>query len=643
MGDSSAASRPPAGALVVLCAWGVLLALCGVVGGVDSIVWYVYAIADGIPTDPLSLLQPVYNPPPMYTHAYRPLSTTLVKAGSALFGRETLGLQLQTFTHGLVLLPYGLAAWRFGRAHGSEPRIALGVAALCMALPTVLFSAWTIPEFDVLGGAFVLWAAAALRQRRPLEALAPLALAILTKETTAAMMLAWLLAWATVSWTRGRRAPAGLTVAFIAVLLAAVAPILLTPPPMTHAFSFVDERFTLVRAGGLALHDLTQLVYSVGAAGCALVALRATAGHRRMPGALIPVLAGVVVLGQPVLRFYNHYESVVATHPIWVGAWGVVLLGALAALSLSESKDDAIRGRMVLLAGAALLAGPLLTGFSRADLSARLFAPVLPAVLALAFEGMASAWRRGRVERVAAAILGVTVVSVSLFGAFNTTAAHRARFAAEAPAKAQLAADLDGDCPLVLATNRDHELAQEELEYLGAQARFAPDCTLIVQLHRTETHDGALFEHRRQLDGHDQYLEYRSGNALKDTFEANQRPPRDLHLYVQGPRARFAIAADRRPDRQLMWAADRMPEVQGPSLEQAVGVAWVPDTPLERWAGPIADDRRSQSAPFVQLPRTLAEVPRRLLLGQPLLERWVYKADQYTFHAGEEALQPEQP
>ena len=630
MGGRIAGSWPVVGVLVALSVWGGLLAAAGVVPGADSIVWYVFAIVDGIPADPVSLLKPIYNPPPMYTHAYRPLSTAVLKAGSALFGRDPGGLQVQTFLHGLVLLPYGLAAWRFGEAHGSDRRVAVAAALLSMALPTVLFSAWVLPEFDVLGGAFVLWAAAALRRGRWSHAVAPLLLAVLTKETTAALMLAWLLAWTSVSWPQGRRLPAGITLGFVGLLLLAVAPILATPPPSTHAFSVTDSRFSLGRVGALALHDLTQLVYSVGAAGCALVAVRAAAARRKMPGAWIPAAAAVVVLGQPVLRFYNHYEAVVATHPVWVGAAGLVLVGALSGLALSRDDDDAIRGRMVLLAGAALLAGPVLTGFSRADLSARLFAPVLPVVVSLALEGVALAWRRGRAEQAGAAVLGVVLASGVLFGTHNAVAAHRARFAAEAPAKAHLASTLTRGCPTVLATNRDHELALEELEQLGAQTAFSPDCALLIQLHRTATHDGDLFDREFQLNGHDQYRTFRSGAPLEAVFAANQRPADDLHLYLQGPRAAVSLPAEARPDRQLAWAAERMPEVQRSWLEQALGVAWVADTPLERWAASIADARHSEAAAYVQLPRTLAEVPRRLLTGQPLLERWTYRADQYT-------------
>ena len=104
--------------LVSVLVFGTFLAWGGVVDGADSIIYYVFGIVDKVPNDPLSILKPIFNPEPMYTYAYRPLSTAILKLGGFAFGRDIESLKAFTFLHGLALVFFGLGARSFLLAHG---------------------------------------------------------------------------------------------------------------------------------------------------------------------------------------------------------------------------------------------------------------------------------------------------------------------------------------------------------------------------------------------------------------------------------------------------------------------------------------------------------------------------------------------
>lgn len=613
--------------LLALTALGLLLAAAGVAPGVDSIVWYVFAIVDGVPDTVGGVLRPIYNPPPMYTHAYRPLSTALVKLGSAAFGRTADGLMAQGFAHGALLVGYGVAARSALVALGHGRLSALGGAALAMLTPSILFSAWTLPEFDFLGGAFVLASVGPLRRMR-LAAAAPwLALALLTKETAAVFALAWLLAWASVATTSRERRPVLVLAAFAIALLAAVAPILLVTPPVTHSFSVADPGFTPGRAALLAFHDAVQLQVSLGAAGSALVLWRWLGRRRRVPGVALLGITLCVALFAPVVHRYNHYESIVLSDWPWVLACVVALLAGLGGLAATGSDDDRLQGRLVWLGVLGLLAGPVLTGFSRADLSARLFAPVLPVVFGLGLQGAEAGWRRGGLARVGAGALAACLVWTPLAGAVNAWQSHQARFAVERGAKVDLAAALRG-CPVIIETNRDQEIAMEELARLGADPT-ALGCTQILQLAHVDTGPGALLDDPRALEGFDQTRAPASAEGLAEELRAGA-PSRPVHLYVQGPRASFSLPDPADPHRSLSWAESRMPDVRPGNTEQAVGMAYVQDTPLERFFAARVQPQRDEAATYFQVPPALESLPRRLWEGWPVVERWSWRARRWS-------------
>ncbi len=627
----SIAARPgPAGALIAL--WGLLLAVAGLAADVDPITWYVFEIVDRIGADPWSLLQPIYNPPPMFTYAYRPLSTAGVKLLSALFGRDAGGLRLQGLVHGLVLIPYGLAAARALRAHGLAPAMALAAALLAMALPTVLFSAWTIPEFDAVGAAIALWAAAELRLGRTALALLPLALALLTKETTAALTLGWLLARGLQGLARGDRGPALLAAGFGLCLALAISPILSVPAGTTHPFAAADPRFHLGRVFWLGVHLGTQLAWSLGAGGALLlVAAAATASRRR--GALRPLLLGLGLLsalGSPLLRANNHYESILITPWAWGGAWGLVALLALAALALGRaSPDEKLIAGGVLIGVGGLLAGPIATSFSRADLSARLLAPALPWLLGLGLAGLQRAWRADGATRVALGWAVACLLWTTLGGAFSAVTLQRARFAAEAAGRAALVEGLQAGCPVVFAPHPDHELGPEELAALGRVPAEVMACLQVVRLDAVDLAAATLADDPDALRGYDQARRpWVPGSAgVEAALGGGPAPLRPVALFAQGPRWMGDPEDGQALRADLRWAVGRMPEILPGTPDLAEGAAFAADPALTRAFAQAAARSAVVSEPYLQLPIHLGELPHRLLRGLPVVEPWAYRVD----------------
>lgn len=651
-----------AGTLGII-ALGLVLAWAGGAPGVDSIVFYVFEIVDKIPWDPASLLAPIYNPPPMYTHAYRPLSTVLTKLGGDAFGHDLESLRWLTMTHALFLVPYGLAARRCLRVHGYTLGVATLAAVSTMALPTVLFSAWTIPEYDMVGGIWVLLAASFVRERRWAAAAPFLVLAVLTKETTAVFMFAVLLADGAAEFRARqgtlRQRLRAFTAAgvFLVGFLAVVSPILARRPEVTTDFNVSDDDFVWLRVAWLALHDGNQLLYSLAPAGVALLLAGVLLSERpgAAPGRLAryqPLAVGAALalpFAVPIVRFYNHYESIIFSN--WeVSALAIVaLLAALGASAWRRSEPDEGRFALAIVLGAGgLLVGPILASFSRADLSARLFAPVLPllhglvwhAAVRLVADGLR--WRRGLAWASAAAFGWLPFA-----GAVNAWQFNAARFGVEVAAKQELLAALtpaaspDGrppGCPMVFYTNRDQELAVEELARWGGLPESTLACVRLIQLATTELGPGSLWQQKRKLHGHDQFREEFKGEELEQRLRQRKIMLEPLHLYVQAARSTMSAEANAALDVSWDWAVRRMPETDVGYFEQAVRVIYTRDTALERFFQDAAVTKRKRSAAFVQLPLWPHELLWRMVEGVPAIETYHYAGATYSIPAGQRPL-----
>ena len=623
---------------------GVVLAICGGTNGVDSIVWYVFAIVDAIANDPWSILQPVYNPPPMYTHAYRPLSTAIVKLLSAGFERDVAGLESMTIAHGLGLVAYGLAARYCLRAYQFKSLIATLASATSMLMPTVLFSAWTIPEFDMVGGAIILAAAGLLRRGHGIAASMFMLLAILTKETTAIIMWGWLLARAIPAWSSGNRRPARTAIGYLIVLVWAVWPILTVQPPVTHAYSLADGEFEWSKAIYLTFLNMNQVFYVLGPSGALLIALLSAS---RVKTSLVPPLLCTGILAllvlSPPAQHYNHYESIIFADWPWILAWTMTLSGALLLLMWRGAEEERVLALMLGAVFTGLLLGPILASFSRADLSARLYAPVVPVFHALAYRGAWTAIKHCDAEHLprmlsrglaGAAAFGILWHAVA--GAVSGIQFLHARFPLEMNAKQELIARLQEDarqgdpCAWVYYTNRDQELAMEELTLLGDISPEQQGCTRLIQLSRTSVAPGGFFEQSTRLHGYDHRRVEEHSKAIEASLKERSPLPVTVHLYVQVARSQMDSEVNTMLNSDFEWATDRLPETDVGFFEQTIGMTLVQDTPLERLFRTTAGEVHRLESRYVRIPFWFFEIPQRLILGIPIVEPWEYSATRYS-------------
>ena len=107
----------------------------------------------------------------------------------------------------------------------------------------------------------------------------------------------------------------------------------------------------------------------------------------------MPIWAVLLVGGlpwlAPIVRIYNHYESVTISSWLMVVCTMAPAFGALVWIAVRGERNHAVLAAAIVLAVLGLLGGPILANGARADVSARLFAPVLPLLHGLAWFGAA--------------------------------------------------------------------------------------------------------------------------------------------------------------------------------------------------------------------------------------------------------------
>ncbi len=624
---------------VTFLAWG------GVVDGADSIIYYVFGIVDKVPNDPLSILKPIFNPEPMYTYAYRPLSTAILKLGGFAFGRDIESLKAFTFLHGLALIFFGLGARRFLLAHGLSPRVSLASALLVMCSSTILWSAWTLPEYDMVGGAFVMFAGAALRNGKMRQFIPLALLAMVTKETTAALMFAYLLSYAILHLKEDRR-PLYLAGMYFLCLLAAVSPTLVVKAPVSHEFYVRSEFFELGRVVWLAMHNVSQVLYSFGPAGALL--LWHAARPQRGRGLLLLLSLGLLFL--PMARQYNHYEAIVFSDPLWVICSASLLGVGLTLLLWRGDRDQRLLSLTLVLGFLGLLAGPVLASAARSDLSARLYAPMLPILFGLALHGAEQTlsarpqpWSRW--VKTVCALLVLSLVWQSVAGGISQWQFWQARFPTELAVKQQLIERLEGPCPRVYYPNHNQELAVEELDALGDVDEEVRKCVSLVQLLETDTSARGSEWNKwivavDGLRGVDQSRNRVDSSDVTDALMNEGVMPRGMQLFVQTPRSTMGADINQRIKPDFRWAETRLPEARMGTFEQAIGIMFVETTMLEDFIKERAHYSVSEARPFFVLPLWLHELPQRLLSGLPVVERYRYEALLYGFEKGRKVEAP---
>ena len=632
----------------LVAAVGVALALVGTTEAVDGIVPWVYGIVDRVAW--LDLWRPIYNPEPMDTYAYRPLAVALVKVGLTV--ADTVGLARTgawlTAAHGLVLVAFGLSSLRLLLRLGFTPRVAALAAASALAMPSLLFSAWIVVEFDLVGATFVLLATSrlidlgAFGSGRPLLPPSPRAfwfwavLALLTKETSALQLLA-VLGVACLRPGAGRlpafdRAALRRLGLYLGLLALATAPMHFVRSDNLHAFTVFSEGFHPVRIVAILLHTLCQVVFLLAPAGVALLALTAeptggageptggagepTGGAGEPVSARRGVVAAAVAMAlyamSPVLRTYSHFEAIVFGDAVAAVALSIALVGGLALTALRG--DDATRrfSGVVLLTLIGYALAPVVLRFARADVSARIFAACVPFLHAAVWRGIGSLWRSGRAGAVASGALGVAFVLFVVSSAWNAGAFHRSRLAVEDVAKVALSKDVTMSCPAIVATNAVQLTTTEELVSRGARLGAC------AWIETTTT----------QPEGTETLAAFIGRGAL--TVD----PGQDAYLLVQTARSEMVgddvnrvLAGD------FAWAHDFMPEGDDDLFAAYQRMVYEVETELEVLFRREGRSLVRASATYLQLPLFWTELPARLRLGVPLVERYTYLASTYRVAA----------
>jgi len=604
---------------------GLLLAAAGVTEYTDGIVRYVAGVVDGISW--LDLWKPAFDPPPMNTYTYRPLTVVSVKLGLLITDRNTMAMAV---LHGLTIPWLGLAAHRFLRVHGMA-KVALPAALSTMALPSMLFSGWIPVESDIMGAAFLCEAGWALQRwratgaRRTLIFFAVMAFgAATTKETSAAAGFGYLAAFAWAYRKEAFKRYAAVAFTYGVVLFILIIPFLMAKAMKPHNFNVASDEFTMARAWYLIVHNLAQLFYILSSAGALLLAVR---GRLRLP---VLLLLAVVVLAAPPLRVYNHYESVIIDQVDYVALTMVIALGALTWIFLRSGSPEEVTctGAVLFLFGV-LAVAPVLALQSRPDVSARLYAPVAPILHGLAWSGaallVADARERPRWVRPIAWLVAGSFALFPLGAASNGVQLFRARMAVELVAKTALAERLKQPgitCPFVIVVNRDHELAVEELQALEVDWTQCSEL-FVPNLVHLDPSDSDLESWK--IQGHTYSLTPSDNDGMAQKLLDGEALERCTYLYLQTPKAMMDTSDYQRFAGDFAWAFNNLPEFDEEVYRQQVEIQYREHIAYQKLFGRAGAGEVLVEEPFTVFPLNPNEALQRLFRGIPVIETYSYE------------------
>jgi hypothetical protein len=612
-------------ALGLVAALGAVLAALGAAPMVDHMTHRVFVLVDSVAWS--DAWRPLWMPPPVMAWSVRPGAVVLTKLHTALFGPlvapPVWELALGAWAS---LLLFGAGGWAWLRAHGL-PRVALPAALGSMLLAPALFSAWYLPEYDALGAGLVLLGGArlAVGGRGAAGGVALLSAAVLLKESSALVVFA-LLAASTVVRARDRDRPGaarhGLS------LLALLGGFIALAAPALGSGASLNAAVPLALRLPIVELNAHQLLYLVGPAGAALGALGPVVGRwpRRAAFAGAAAVAALALL--PPLHFYSHYEAAYYGPRAVASGLGVALVVGLLGAALGGGRADGRRhaaAALLSVYGAFTLAA-LFAASAREDIAARVLLAGAPMLFALALDTCATLWRGP--ARGAAGLLGAALAVYPLVGAFDFTQDWRARQATEADARSRLAQDvpLDG----ILAFNHYVQwVGPHELRAAGAPAGVV-ERTAFVQVAAWQPTD-ALPRAGWGRGTYDLEQAWRVGVPLDLYWLAARADPPTETLVPD-------LAWTRRPMGLFTPLADQVagggggPQAPHNLPEDMVWTTYRPGpTPLEAVAAARADVAWEITTPFAALPRDLLSLPRRIVAGSPLLERYHYEARRYRF------------
>ncbi|MEC8025001.1 MAG: hypothetical protein VX223_13815, partial [Myxococcota bacterium] len=419
-----------------------------------------------------------------------------------------------------------------------------------------------------------------------------------------------------------RRITAGAAV----VLGILVAPLLFADRQVPHDFHVGAETFDWSRVGFMFIHNSTQVFYVTSAVGCGLIALFGLRGRSQLIGAVV-LLLGLLMC--PPLRIYNHYESVIIDQIVWVFPFSIALIVSLLRVFFSPktSPEHATLAGTVLALGGVLVLAPVFAVQTRPDVSARLYAPAVPSLLTLAWLSV-NALRAGssRPHRVLGVLFTVFLAWYPFAGAVNGIDFWRARMNTERLAKLELVDALgDAPCPFIIATNRNSELAVEELQAFGVDWQ---KCSSLFVPNKVQHDLSAGDEAEWKVQGHSyelDVLEVEGLQSLHKALHAGKAPDRCTYLYFQSPKAMMETHDFKRFAGDFQWAFGNLPEFDEEVHAQQVETMFREEIGYQKFMLRAGADERVVESPFVILPANMTESLGRLLSGIPVIETYAYE------------------
>lgn len=579
-------------------------------------------VLDLITVVPLDQLhEPFWQPPPLSIWSFRPVSVLLMRASAALLDGALVPGWWMAVKTALGSLALAAAAVGFLRAHGLAREAPLAAVG-CLALSPTLFSLWYLTELDHLTAAATLGGLAALRLgRRPLHlvlAALGLAIAVLTKESSALVCFAFLCGGGAVAALSGSRA---LALRYGVALMLLGAPWLVSVSAMMGSAQSALGATPLSGRLPLLEHNLVQFGYLATPAGAVAVAVGVA---RRLPGIAgrLAPLAGVgLLIGLPLLTVTNHYETVYH-HSRGAGtALALLLMIGLVAIGIRRSTSGRHAGpataAVSVVATFVTIDVALLASSSpREDMAARIFLPTAPLVLALALSALREAWGRMEApwEKPPLLVLGAALAWAPLAHLFNTCAEWTARHPVEMAGRAALVAADPAGAP-VLFNHFQNPVGPEELAAMAGRDVELRPVPLTAWLRTAALPD----EHYAWSD---------QDASLEAAFHRGE----PLFLFWQAARAEVEPEAGAVLAGDLSWIRRPMGALTGGEdmgagnevlpehsfIEDVTLVTYRPGpTPLEALAASTGTSLFAQTGGYGLVPLNLLDLPRRVLSGVP--------------------------
>lgn len=563
---------------------------------------------------------------------YRPLSQGIL---SSVFGRFTNPVLVLYFLKAVFLGAFCVSVYDFFTTlfkDDSQKKFIFAVSVASCILPSVLFSAWEVEEFDVAGTCFVFWAARyfiLLQQENKPEILRCFVLfsllSVLTKETTAVALLTLLFVIVFSGGYKLSRLSVRLFLFLFALEVCLFLPLmvfakyprkLLLGPTPAASFVFVvfhnaAQIFSFVFTSG-------ALILLYRAAGC-LISFNKGGALEEKKMERIGVFLLLILFSTSVLSRFSFYEAVFFAPAGRLYVLSFLLLASCYLLLKSQSGPFKICYAYILSFYAVITFVPLLLPYSREDVGGKVYIPLAPFVIFSVLESFRALYGQygAFCKRVCVFFLACTAY-YWLSGSVNFYLQHHSRVSAENKSKTFLSAFSPSNSVLFY-TNFLFPSFSMDLRFLSGKP-WGDIRAVFLNPHREE-----------------------NGTATKQEIclKAGKLKSGDVYIHVLGKKARVADTARHHfLTNSFRWLGgvgyDYLRFERGhsmlpwdftlPDLEQHE--TFQKQTSLEAFLR-LFKPAFSYKEVFYTFPEWVDDIPYRLLNGLPLILKYEARGEVY--------------